>query len=80
MSVDLTRRSVAILLLFSNTVTSRKLIFREEDFMGELDGFMRRIKKVDKLIELSFSVRSYHKDFILIVLKVIIVTITAIIY
>ena len=28
--------------------------------MGELDGFMRRIKKVDKFVELFFSIGPYH--------------------
>ena len=28
--------------------------------MGELDGFMRRIKKVDEFVELFFSIGLYH--------------------
>ena len=32
--------------------------------MSELDGFMRRIKKVDEFIELFFSMEPYHKDVI----------------
>ena len=32
--------------------------------MGELDGFMRKIKKVDESTELFFSIGSYHKDVI----------------
>ena len=32
--------------------------------MGELNGFMRRIKKVDEFIELFFLTGPYHKDFI----------------
>ena len=32
--------------------------------MGELDGFMRRVKKVDEFVELFFSMESYHKDVI----------------
>ena len=34
--------------------------------MGELDGFMRRIKKADEFVELIFSMGSYHKDVIYI--------------
>ena len=29
--------------------------------MGELVGFMRRIKKVDEFVELFFSIAPYHK-------------------
>ena len=32
--------------------------------MCELDGFMRRIKKVDKFIEFFFPMGPYHKDVI----------------
>ena len=32
--------------------------------MDELDGFMRRIKKVDEFIELFFPMGLYHKDVI----------------
>ena len=32
--------------------------------MGELDGFMRRIKKADEFNELFFSMGLYHKDVI----------------
>ena len=32
--------------------------------MGELDGFMRRIKKVDEFVELFFPMGPYHKDVI----------------
>ena len=32
--------------------------------MCELDGFMRKIKKVDKFIELFFPMGPYHKDVI----------------
>ena len=30
--------------------------------MGELDGFMRRNKKVDGFVERFFSMGPYHKD------------------
>ena len=32
--------------------------------MGELDGLMRKIKKVDGLVELFFPMGPYHKDVI----------------
>ena len=32
--------------------------------MGELDSFMRRIKKVDEFVELLFSTGPYHKNVI----------------
>ena len=32
--------------------------------MGELDGFIRRIKKADELVELFFPMGPYHKDVI----------------
>ena len=32
--------------------------------MGELNGFMRRMKKGDEFIELFFPMGSYHKDVI----------------
>ena len=32
--------------------------------MGELDGFMRRIKKADEFVEGFSSMGPYHKDII----------------
>ena len=32
--------------------------------MGELDGFMRRIEKVDEFVELFFLMEPYHKEVI----------------
>ena len=32
--------------------------------MGELDGFMTRIKNVNEFVELSFPMGPYHKDVI----------------
>ena len=32
--------------------------------MGELDGFMRKIKKVDEFVELSVSMGPCHKNII----------------
>ena len=32
--------------------------------MGKLDGFMRRIQKVDGFVELFFPMGPYHKDVI----------------
>ena len=34
--------------------------------MGELNCFMRRIKKVDEFVELFFPMGPYHKDILLL--------------
>ena len=42
----------------------KKLVLEGETSLGELDDFMRRIKKVDEFVELFFSMGPYHIDVI----------------